>query len=143
MIVHAGLVAARIGGHWRGALIEGPSGAGKSDLALRAVAAGLTLVADDRVLLWTSQDALYGRAPDSLAGLIEVRGAGILPVPHAGLCRIALVCPCLSGPGEVERMPGDRTERLGVSLPLRPLWPFEPAAALKLRLLLEQLGPAA
>ena len=35
MILHAGLVALRVDGFWRGALILGPSGAGKSDLALR------------------------------------------------------------------------------------------------------------
>ena len=34
MIRHAGLVARRAGGVWRGVLIEGPSGSGKSDLAL-------------------------------------------------------------------------------------------------------------
>ena len=35
MILHAGLVALRLDGYWRGALIQGPSGAGKSDLALK------------------------------------------------------------------------------------------------------------
>ena len=37
MIVHAGLIAMRLRGRWRGALIEGPAGAGKSDLALRCL----------------------------------------------------------------------------------------------------------
>ncbi len=48
MILHAGLVALRLEGVWRGALIAGPSGVGKSDLALRAIEAGFRLVADDR-----------------------------------------------------------------------------------------------
>jgi serine kinase of HPr protein (carbohydrate metabolism regulator) len=48
MIRHAGLVATRLGGRWRGALIEGPSGTGKSDLANRMIATGFRLVADDR-----------------------------------------------------------------------------------------------
>ena len=52
-------------GGWRGALIEGPSGAGKSDLALRALDAGFRLVADDRVVVWTSGGRLFGRAPDA------------------------------------------------------------------------------
>ncbi|MFN3858992.1 MAG: HPr kinase/phosphorylase [Caulobacter sp.] len=143
MIAHAGLVAARVGGLWRGALLEGPSGAGKSDLALRAMAAGLALVADDRVSLWVDAGRLYGRAPPSLAGLIEVRGLGVAPAPALPFCRIVVVCPLLSAPGEVERMPGETTGRLGVALPLRPLWPFEPAAPLKVRMLLEQLGPDA
>ena len=33
MILHAGLIALRLDGHWAGVLIEGPSGSGKSDLA--------------------------------------------------------------------------------------------------------------
>ena len=49
---HAGLIAARSNGPWRGVLIEGEAGAGKSDLTLRALAAGFRLVADDRVVLW-------------------------------------------------------------------------------------------
>ena len=49
MVRHAGLIALWDAGVWRGALIEGVSGAGKSDLMLRALQAGWTLVADDRV----------------------------------------------------------------------------------------------
>jgi serine kinase of HPr protein (carbohydrate metabolism regulator) len=71
MIRHAGLVALRLDGLWRGALIEGPSGGGKSDLALRAIEAGFRLVADDRVVVWTSGGALFGRAPDPIRELIE------------------------------------------------------------------------
>ena len=69
MIRHAGLVALRWRGDWQGVLIEGPPGSGKSDLALRALTEGFRLVADDRVLLWTSGGRLWGRAPDVLAGL--------------------------------------------------------------------------
>ena len=67
MIVHAGLVALRHGGLWRGALITGPSGSGKSDLALRCLEHGFRLVADDRVLLSGPQAAssMAGR-PTSL-----------------------------------------------------------------------------
>ena len=61
MILHAGLVARRQDGYWRGVLIEGASGAGKSDLALRALDHGFRLVADDRVVVWASGGALYGQ----------------------------------------------------------------------------------
>ena len=87
MIRHAGLVALRLGGSWQGVLIEGPSGSGKSDLALRAIEAGFRLVADDRVLVWTSEGRNYGRAPDALAGLLESRGAGVLPAAAIPLLR--------------------------------------------------------
>ena len=65
MILHAGLIAGRIDGAWRGALVMGPSGSGKSDLMLRAIGLGLRLVADDRTLVWTSGSKAFGRAPSS------------------------------------------------------------------------------
>jgi serine kinase of HPr protein (carbohydrate metabolism regulator) len=141
VILHAGLIALRLGGRWRGVLIEGPSGAGKSDLALRALSLGARLVADDRVLVWTDEGRLFGRAPETLAGLLEMRGLGIAPVaplPYAG---IDLIVACAADPAAVERLPEPETaERLGVILPLRRLWPFEPAAPLKLIAALERVG---
>lgn len=129
MIRHAGLIARRIGGVWRGLLIEGPSGAGKSDLALRALDHGFRLVADDRVLLWTSAGRLFGRAPDALAGLIEIRGQGVASAPSlpfsevTGLLRL----------GPAERMPEPATETiLGITVPLLAADPFETSAPAKL-----------
>ena len=101
MIVHAGLVAMRLGGDWVGALIEGPSGAGKSDLGLRCLDHGLRLVADDQVVLFASGGSLFGRAPGPLAGLIEVRGVGIERVESVFLARIGLKVRCAAEPGAV------------------------------------------
>lgn len=141
MILHAGLVAFRLNGHWRGALIEGPSGAGKSDLTLRCLGLGGRLVADDRVLAWTSDGRLFGRAPEALAGLIEIRGLGIAPVDALPFASIALVILCEGNPAAIERLPEpETTQRLGVALPLRRLWPFELAAPLKLIAALERVG---
>jgi serine kinase of HPr protein (carbohydrate metabolism regulator) len=97
MIRHAGLIARFRGGSWRGVLIEGPSGAGKSDLALRALDQGWRLVADDRTLVWASGGRLYGRAPDALAGLIEARGLGVLPVAPRAFAEIAFAVRCVDG----------------------------------------------
>jgi serine kinase of HPr protein (carbohydrate metabolism regulator) len=104
MIRHAGLIARFDRGVWRGVLIEGPSGSGKSDLALRALDQGWSLVADDRTLLWTSGGRVFGRAPDSLAGLIEVRGHGVLAAPHRPFAVVALVARCLQQT-DIERTP--------------------------------------
>jgi serine kinase of HPr protein (carbohydrate metabolism regulator) len=100
-ILHAGLIALRSGGRWRGALVFGPSGSGKSDLALRAMDLGFRLVADDRTLVWTSGGRLFGRAPDVLRGKLEIRGAGIVRLTCLDLCRIDLAVTA----GEPERMP--------------------------------------
>jgi serine kinase of HPr protein (carbohydrate metabolism regulator) len=129
VIRHAGLIAQRLGGRWRGVLIEGPSGAGKSDLALRALDQGFRLVADDRVALWTLQDRLFGRAPDTLAGLMELRGLGVLGAPALPLSEVALIARC----GAPERLPDSETaEILGVVVPVVTLAALEPSAPAKL-----------
>src|SRR5262245_61986603 len=77
LLVHGSAVA--WGG--RGLLILGASGRGKSALALALTATGAALVADDRVEIVRRGRALVARAPAALAGLVEARGIGILPVP--------------------------------------------------------------
>lgn len=112
--IHATAVALDPG---RGVLVLGPSGAGKSALALRLMALGATLVADDRVDLRHEDGALIAAAPAALHGLIEARGAGILRATALASARIALVVD-LSAP-ETERLPPMRhREILGVPLPL-------------------------
>ena len=143
MILHAGLVALRLDGFWRGALITGPSGAGKSDLALRALDAGFRLVADDRALVWASGGKLYGRAPDALAGLIEARGLGVLPERAIALAEIILVVRCAPA-AEIARMPEPRTETVAdVAIAVSFLDAREPSAPAKLRRALQQLGAGA
>jgi HPr kinase/phosphorylase len=87
----------------RGLLILGPSGAGKSALALRMLALGAGLVADDRTDLSLREGQVWASAPPPLMGLIEARGIGILradPVPQAP---VALVTDL--GQPEDQRLP--------------------------------------
>ena len=66
-----------------GVLILGPSGAGKSDLLLRLLGRGWDLVADDQVELMAEDGTLVARTPAPLAGMMEVRGIGLLrDLPH-------------------------------------------------------------
>jgi serine kinase of HPr protein (carbohydrate metabolism regulator) len=140
---HGGLIARRPGGVWRGALIEGPSGIGKSDLALRALDAGFRLVADDRVITFASGGRLYGKPHDTLAGLIEIRGLGVVRQTALPLCEIALVIRCVDTPDAVERLPDPRFVTItGVSVPVFDLWPREPAAPLKIDAMMQSLGVA-
>src|SRR5947209_16703264 len=74
-----------------GVLLLGESGAGKSDMALRLIAMGAKLIADDRCELCFDGESLRARAPRALAGLIELRGVGILALPFAIEARIALI----------------------------------------------------
>lgn len=111
----------------RAVLIRGPSGAGKSSLAwqwlacpphLPFMAAPLLtrLVADDQSVLEAHGGALVARPHDNLAGRIEVRGLGIMAVPHEARALVGLVIDRESVP----RLPyEDETcvQLLGVSLP--------------------------
>jgi len=81
-----------------GVLLLGPSGSGKSDLVLRLMDRGFALVADDRVDI--ADD--IARPPAELAGLLEVRGLGIVRLPHVGQVRLALA---VSLDGPVVRLP--------------------------------------
>ncbi len=142
MIRHASLIARRVEGNWRGILIEGPSGAGKSDLALRALQSGFRLVADDRVIVFTSRGRLFGRSPPPLRGLMEARGVGVVGCAEIAFAEVAVLARCTQTPDQIERMPDDGHEAiLGAAIPCFDLWPFGLSAPAKLRLALEHLGP--
>jgi len=139
VIRHAGLVATRLEGVWRGVLVEGPAGAGKSDLALRCLDAGFQLVADDRVALWVSEGRLFGRAPDTLAGRLEIRGLEVVTVPSLPLAQVALCVRC----GAPERIPEPRfADILGVAIPLIELDPRDASGPAKLSRALSRFDAA-
>jgi len=139
VIRHAGLIARRLDGLWRGVLIEGPSGSGKSDLGLRALDHGFRLVADDRVLLWVEDGRLWGRAPDALAGLMEIRGVDVASQAAVSFSDVT----CLVRLGTPDRIPEPTTETiLGVAVPLLAADPFELSAPAKLGRALEAFAAA-
>lgn len=117
---------------WAG-LLRGPPGSGKSDLALRVIESGGRLVADDRTILTRRDDGLIASCPDSISGLLEIRGIGIARVPALPSAPLVVVYQ-LVPPERVPRLPAVCTCRyLGVSLPLLALAPFEVSAAAKVR----------
>lgn len=67
-----------------GLLFVGPSGSGKSELAFsfltEAERCGLqaALVADDQIFISMRADAVFAERPPSIAGLLELRGSGIV-----------------------------------------------------------------
>ena len=106
----------------RGLLLRGLSGAGKSDLALRLIATGADLVADDRVALVRRGDRLLASRPSrAVQGLLELRRQGIVALPAAPRCALALVLDLTSGDA-TERLPEPRAVRLlGIELPAADL----------------------
>ncbi|MDX2158113.1 MAG: HPr kinase/phosphatase C-terminal domain-containing protein [Hyphomicrobiaceae bacterium] len=134
----------------RAALIIGPSGAGKSDLALRCIMtlfhdAGrpltASLVADDQTLVTRRGQRLEVRAPDTIAGRIEVRGLGIVAMPASELAELRLVADVSPGQ-QVPRLPDplEWHELLGLRVPLVRLRSWEAGAPARLVLALLRLG---
>lgn len=112
-----------------GVLLVGPPGSGKSDLALRLIDRGALLIADDRVIATPGAEGLLLSAPETIAGLLEVRGVGILPAPHVPAAPARLVVDLREPP---ERLPErEMRDVAGVSLPLLRLSSFEVSAAVK------------
>jgi len=121
--VHAtGLVLGKTG-----LILRGPSGAGKSLLALSLIeqweSRGLVakLVSDDRIDIEASRSALTMHAPANIAGLVELRGRGIVSRPYVEKARLHLIVDLV---GKLERMVEEEeltTELYGVTLPRCPV----------------------
>jgi serine kinase of HPr protein (carbohydrate metabolism regulator) len=145
MFVHATSVAMKTGRRWRAVLLRGPSGAGKSDLALRLIDGGARLVADDQTHIAKKGHALIASPPPVLAGMIEVRGQGIVKLPRTRLMAsapLALLVDLVRA-DEVERMPEAAPEVVqDVELPRLAIAPFEASAVAKLRLALARIAAA-
>jgi RNase adaptor protein for sRNA GlmZ degradation len=116
----------------KGVLLRGPSGGGKSDIALRLIAAGAILVADDQTALSVESGILFASAPPTIAGCIELRGIGIRRLDHLDHVPVILVVDLVDA-GGVDRLPEPEWVVIeGVALPLLRLDPFEASAAAKL-----------
>ncbi len=112
-----------------GVLLTGPAGCGKYDLLLRLVDRGFVLVADDRVDI---EDGIAS-PPETLAGLLEVRGLGIMRLPYLPRARLALAVELGVA---VARLPiPTRHPVLGV--PSIALDPFTASAAQRVALALD------
>jgi HPr kinase/phosphorylase len=126
MQIHASC-AARAGA---GVLLLGPPGSGKSDLVLRLLGLGFSLVADDRVDI--DEDGV-AHPPAALAGLLEIRGVGIVRLTHAPSARLALAVNLASAE---PRLPAPaRHPALG--LPMITIDPASPSAASRVALALD------
>ncbi|MBV8747765.1 MAG: serine kinase [Xanthobacteraceae bacterium] len=108
----------------RAVLIRGDSGSGKSGLALALLQAAhngrlpfARLISDDRTRLQAVNGRLLARPVPELAGLLEIRRAGIRQVPHEPVAAVFLVIDIVDEP---PRMPdaGDLIVTIdGISLP--------------------------
>jgi HPr kinase/phosphorylase len=142
--IHA---TALIVGH-RGILVRGPSGSGKSRLALtllQSAGSGFArLVGDDRIQLAAVNGRVLMRPATALAGLIEIRGLGIVPAVHEPVAVADLVVDLAAADGA--RLPGSAVltaEIEGIRLARLPVAPGMDAYPLVLGLLQRGAGPFA
>lgn len=91
-------------------------------------------MADDQVEIDRDENGLTARPPATIAGLLEVRGVGIITLAYEAPARLSLLID-LVGPDAVDRLPEEQWEDVS-GLPLRRfcLYAREVSAAAKVRL---------
>jgi serine kinase of HPr protein (carbohydrate metabolism regulator) len=115
--------------HGRALLIEGEPGSGKSSLALALIDRGASLIGDDGVWLSVAGNHLIATPPPRIAGLLEVRGVGLVRLPGVSapvalILRLDAAAPRLPDPVQ-------RRALMGHNVPLLLLQPH--AAEMPLR----------
>lgn len=123
----------------RAVLIGGFSGKGKSDLALRLIDRGARLVSDDYTIVRRISGRLVATAPATIAGKIEVRGVGLLDLPHDEDVPVGLLVDLDL---DTERLPevGETRMLAGTEVPVIGLAALEASAPIKVEAALKQFG---
>jgi serine kinase of HPr protein (carbohydrate metabolism regulator) len=125
----------------KGILIIGKSGSGKSDLALRMIMCkGAKLVSDDRTDISFKNKNIYAQPPQTIEGLLEVRGFGIKKLPFIKRQKINLAVELVDNLKKIERLPdADFYTIEGMKIPLIKLYPFELSSLEKLELACDEV----
>lgn len=121
----------------RGVLIECREGNARVDLALRMIDRGAVLVADAQTVCLRQSKRLLASAPAGAGGRIEVRGLGIVEMPHAERVPVELLIVLLDAD---PRFPEDKRTRsiAGVDIPVLALAATDLAAPIKAELWLDR-----
>lgn len=116
-------------------MLRGPSGSGKSTICLALIEHyGAQLIADDRLYADTDTDTdtVMLRPYDGLAGLIEMRGLGVLRMAHLPTARLALVVELIAADAVPRIAPMATTEIAGCAIALLRLHGHDPYTPLKI-----------
>lgn len=143
IVMQASAVA--IGG--RALLIEGPPGSGKSSLALALIDRGAGLIGDDGVTLTRAGtragDALFASPPPHIAGLLEVRGVGLVATDMSPPAPVALILTLGGAAGErLPETPLPTRDLAGVAVPVLAFDPGTIAPAVRAEWALREHGLA-
>ncbi len=123
----------------KGVLILGDSGSGKSDMALRLITLfSAKLVSDDRTDVFNDSGIIKAKAPNTLKGLLEVRGVGIVKQEYEKETKVDLVIKLTDN--KIERMPLPQSYKIeGIEIPMYYINPFESSAPSKIVTILSLL----
>ncbi len=123
-----------------GVLLLGGTGSGKSDLAYRLILEqGAKLIADDQVFLRRDEPTVRGSCKEGWEGQLELRGVGIVTVPHEQDVPIVLAIDLVDR-GEVPRLPEPLYVTLsGERLPVLKLHAFDASTPAKIVLAAQHL----
>jgi serine kinase of HPr protein (carbohydrate metabolism regulator) len=129
----------------RALIIEGPPGSGKSSLTLALIDRGAQFIGDDGITLVREGSAIIAAPPPNIAGLLEIRGIGLVDLPVSLPAPVALI---LALGVRAERLPDNVAARdvLGVPVPVLPFEPGPIAPAVRAEWAFKvhgQLGPGA
>ncbi len=115
-------------------MLRGPSGSGKSMIGLALIEHyGAQLIADDRLYVEAEAGAVLLRPHDTLAGLVEVRGLGLLRMAYQPRARLALVVELVAGEAVPRIAPNATTEIAGQDIALLRLDGHDPYTPLKIK----------
>ncbi len=93
-----------------GILILGPSGSGKTSLMMGLLERAKLenhenfLISDDQTILSSNKQTLEASVPQTIAGLVEIRGYGIIPHKNKAKTNLKLVVDLVEDEA-IERMP--------------------------------------
>lgn len=103
----------------KGVLIRGASGSGKSSLcdalleAARIRGQHAAFIADDQVLVSSVAGRVIAEPPQAISGMAEVRGFGLVKVPHLPKAHVHMVIDLVSL-DDIERFPEVSVTRTAV-----------------------------
>lgn len=138
---HTVLQASAVALDGRALLLEGPPASGKSSLALALIDRGAELLGDDGVTLTQSGSQVIVAPPPNIAGMLEIRGIGLVTLPIASPTPLALILS-LVAEVETERLPDVIPTRrvCDVSIPILKFAPVGIAPAARAEWALRQHG---
>ncbi len=119
-------------------LITGSPGSGKSSIALQLIDRGAILVADDQTLITYTEGQLVAHPPQTIQGLLEVRGVGLISYPFQEKSPLVLSVE-ICDDDSYERLPEPTFIAYYESrIPLLKLMRGDPLGAIKIELKLSQ-----